>query len=66
MSLIDVDPDQARKVLGCQGELCPVLPAFIVAFVCGGAAEAEGKTDDETENSKEKLVDANCTVLASC
>lgn len=61
MALVDVDPDKTRQVLRDKRELRPVLSTFIVTLICGGAAEAESKTDDETEDCEEELIDADCT-----
>jgi hypothetical protein len=62
VTLVDVDPYETREVLRCKGELCPVFAAFVVAFVCGGGTEGQRETDDETEDCKEKLVDADYVV----
>lgn len=37
--LINVDPDQAREILRCKGELRPVFATFVVALISGRAAE---------------------------
>ena len=52
VALINVNPDKARKVLRCEGQLRPILAAVIVALVGSRAAEAEGETDNKTENGE--------------
>jgi hypothetical protein len=64
VALLGVNPNQAREVLRCETELRPVLAAFVVALVGGGAAEGESKTDYETEDCKEELVDTDCQLSA--
>jgi hypothetical protein len=57
--LVDVDPDDAGKILGVEGELGPVFAAVVVSLVGGGGAEREGETDDETEDGKKGGLYAN-------
>jgi hypothetical protein len=59
MSFVDVDPDETGKILGRKSKLCPVFATIIVALVGRGASEAQGKTDDETKDGKQELVDAD-------
>lgn len=59
VALLGVHPDEAREVLADEGQLGPVLAAFIVALVGRGGAEAERETDDETQDREEELVDAH-------
>lgn len=59
MSFIDMNPDKASKILGCKSELSPIFATVVVALVGSRASEAECKTDDETENGKQELVDAD-------
>jgi hypothetical protein len=59
MALLSVNPNQASKVLRCETELRPVLAAFVVALVGGGAAEGKSETDNETEDCKEELINAD-------
>ena len=59
MSFIDMDPDEASKILGRQGELCPVFAAVVVALVGRRAPETECETDDESKNGKQELIDAD-------
>jgi hypothetical protein len=63
VALIDVNPDKARKVLRCEGQLRPVFAAVIVALIGSGAAEAQSKTDNKTENGEQKLVDTDWLLL---
>ena len=59
VSFVDVDPDQACEVLRCESELRPVFATVIVALIGGGTTKAEGETDDETEDGKKELIDAD-------
>lgn len=52
MTLIDVDPDEAREVLRCESELRPIFTAFIISLVGGGGTETERQTDNETEDGE--------------
>lgn len=59
VSFIDMDPDESSKILGCKMKLSPVLAAVIVALVGCGTSEAECKTDDETKDRKQELIDTD-------
>ena len=58
-----MDPIDSPQVLACQDQLGPVLPSLGVALICGGAAEGEAKTDDETKDGEEDTADADCLKL---
>jgi hypothetical protein len=59
VSLVYVNPDETCEVLRCERQLRPVFATVVVALICGGATEAEGKTNDETEDGEKELIDAN-------
>ena len=62
MAFVDVDPDEASEILGCEGELGPVFAAIIVTLIGCGASEAQCETDDKTQDGKQKLIDADCGI----
>lgn len=60
VAFVDMNPDEASEILGCEGELGPVFAAVVVALIGCGASEAQRETNDETQDGKQKLVDADC------
>lgn len=62
---INMDPDEASKILRCKLKLSPVFAAVVVALVGRGTSEAQCETDDETKNGKQELIDTDWRMVST-